>query len=157
MTINKLKSSPIEELHIKNDARLVDFAGWSMPVQFSSGIINEHISTRTSSGLFDISHMGQIAITGMDSCKLLESITPTDIKSIQPGRVRYSFILNEKGGIIDDLMITNEGESYYLVVNASRTENDLDEIFNVAKSFNDFATLKISSRSFSVRLALTTK
>ena len=146
MTINKLKSSPIEELHIKNNARLVDFAGWSMPVQFSSGIINEHISTRTSSGLFDISHMGQIAITGMDSCKLLESITPTDIKSIQPGRVRYSFILNEKGGIIDDLMITNEGESYYLVVNASRTKNDLDEIFNAAKSFKDISINHLHSK-----------
>ena len=146
MTIDKLKSSPLEELHIKNNARLVDFAGWSMPVQFSTGIINEHISTRTSSGLFDISHMGQIAITGMDSCKLLESITPSDIKSIQPGRVKYSFILNENGGIIDDLMITNEGESYYLVVNASRTENDLDEIFNVAKSFKDISINHLHSK-----------
>ena len=146
MTINKLKSSPIEELHIKNNARLVEFAGWSMPVQFSSGIINEHISTRTSSGLFDISHMGQISITGMDSCKLLESITPTDIKSIKPGRVKYSFILNKKGGVIDDLMITNEGESYYLVVNASRTQNDLDEIFDVAKSFKDIKIDHLQSK-----------
>ena len=97
MLENEIKSSPIEEIHSLNDAKFVDFAGWSMPIQFSDGIINEHISTRSSCGLFDISHMGQILIDGDESRLLLEKITPTDIGKIQTGKVRYIFIINNQG------------------------------------------------------------
>lgn len=137
MIDNSIKSSPIEELHRLNNAKLVDFAGWSMPIQYHSGIINEHVSTRNSCGLFDISHMGQILISGADSKALLEKITPSDIGKIKNGKVKYSFLLNNRGGIIDDLMITNEGDGYFLVVNASRTKEGLDEIENAAKSFSE--------------------
>ena len=75
MLENEIKSSPIEEIHSLNDAKFVNFAGWSMPIQFPNGIINEHISTRSSCGLFDISHMGQILIDGDESRLLLEKIT----------------------------------------------------------------------------------
>ena len=136
MLENEIKSSPIEEIHSLNDAKFVNFAGWSMPIQFPDGIINEHISTRSSCGLFDISHMGQILIDGEESRLLLEKITPTDISKIQTGKVRYSFLLNNEGGIIDDLMITNEGDCFYLVVNASRINEDLEEINKASKSFS---------------------
>ena len=136
MLENEIKSSPIEEIHSLNDAKFVNFAGWSMPIQFPDGIINEHISTRSSCGLFDISHMGQILIDGDESRLLLEKITPTDISKIQTGKVRYSFLLNNEGGIIDDLMITNEGDCFYLVVNASRINEDLEEINKASKSFS---------------------
>ena len=136
MLENEIKSSPIEEIHSLNDAKFVNFAGWSMPIQFPDGIINEHISTRSSCGLFDISHMGQILINGDESRLLLEKITPTDISKIQTGKVRYSFLLNNEGGIIDDLMITNEGDCFYLVVNASRINEDLEEINKASKSFS---------------------
>ena len=136
MLENEIKSSPIEEIHSLNDAKFVNFAGWSMPIQFRDGIINEHISTRTSCGLFDISHMGQILIDGDESRLLLEKITPTDIGKIKTGKVKYSFLLNNKGGIIDDLMITNEGDCFYLVVNASRINEDLEEINKASKSFS---------------------
>ena len=128
MLENEIKSSPIEEIHSLNDAKFVNFAGWSMPIQFPDGIINEHISTRSSCGLFDISHMGQILIDGDESRLLLEKITPTDIGKIQTGKVKYSFLLNNEGGIIDDLMITNEGNCFYLVVNASRINEDLEAV-----------------------------
>ena len=121
----QLKNSPLSELHIKHNAKLVNFAGWSMPVNFSSGIMQEHLSTRKSSGLFDISHMGQIIIKGEDGSKLLESITPTLVSSINKFKVKYSLFLNENGGIIDDLMITNAGDCFFVVVNASRTKDDL--------------------------------
>ena len=136
MLENEIKSSPIEEIHSLNDAKFVNFAGWSMPIQFPDGIINEHISTRSSCGLFDISHMGQILIDGDESRLLLEKITPTDIGKIQTGKVKYSFLLNNEGGIIDDLMITNEGNCFYLVVNASRINEDLEEINKASKSFS---------------------
>ena len=136
MLENEIKSSPIEEIHSLNDAKFVNFAGWSMPIQFPDGIINEHISTRSSCGLFDISHMGQILIDGDESRLLLEKITPTDIGKIQTGKVKYSFLLNNEGGIIDDLMITNEGDCFYLVVNASRINEDLEEINKASKSFS---------------------
>ncbi len=139
MIDKNIKSSPLEEFHKSNSAKFVEFAGWSMPIQYSSGIINEHISTRVSCGLFDISHMGQIFISGTDSKDLLEKITPTDIEKIKPGKVRYSFLLNNDGGIIDDLMITNEGEGYYLVVNASRVNEGIREIKNSSKVFSNIS------------------
>jgi len=137
MIEKNIRSSPLEEFHKINNAKLVEFAGWSMPIQYASGIINEHVSTRESCGLFDISHMGQIYVSGTDSKALLEKISPSDIEKIKPGRVKYSFLLNNDGGIIDDLMITNEGEGYYLVVNASRINESLSEIKNSSKSFSN--------------------
>ena len=117
----KLLKSPLEEFHKREKARMVNFSGWEMPVSYPNGIINEHIQTRESAGIFDISHMGQIVIKGPDSIKLLEEITPTHVGAMKPGKVKYSFFLQNDGGIIDDLMITNADGFYYLVVNASRT------------------------------------
>ena len=139
MIDKSIKFSPLEEFHKENSAKLVEFAGWSMPIQYTSGIINEHISTRESCGLFDISHMGQIFVSGNDSKDLLEKLTPSDIEKIKPGKVKYSFLLNNEGGIIDDLMITNEGEGYYLVVNASRINEGLSEIKKTSQAFSNIS------------------
>ena len=139
MIDKSIKFSPLEEFHKENSAKLIEFAGWSMPIQYTSGIINEHISTRESCGLFDISHMGQIFVSGNDSKDLLEKLTPSDIEKIKPGKVKYSFLLNNEGGIIDDLMITNEGEGYYLVVNASRINEGLSEIKKTSQAFSNIS------------------
>ena len=129
-----LKISSLEKIHKKYHAKMVDFAGWSMPINFPTGIIDEHLATRNSVGLFDISHMGQIIITGSDSCKILKEITPTNIDKLSTGKVKYSLLLNKSGGIIDDLMITNTGEGYYIVVNASRTQKDIELLKSVISS-----------------------
>ena len=115
--------------HQKHGGRLVDFAGWMLPVQYEAGIKAEHLATRSSAGLFDISHMGQVAIradAGMEAAaSFLEEILPMDLNTLKPGRTRYSLILDEKGGILDDLMVSRAEDHFFLVVNAARAEHDL--------------------------------
>ncbi|HIO39632.1 MAG TPA: glycine cleavage system aminomethyltransferase GcvT, partial [Rhodospirillales bacterium] len=97
-----------------NGGRMVAFAGWDMPVQYTSGIRAEHIATRQSCGLFDVSHMPQITLEGTGVEALLEKLTPTDVGAITEGRVRYSLFLNADGGILDDLMIARINNSLQL-------------------------------------------
>ena len=104
---------------------MVAFAGWDMPVQYTSGIKAEHIATRRSCGLFDVSHMAQITLEGAGTEALLEKLTPTDVGAITEGRVRYSLCLNADGGILDDLMIARINNSLQLVVNAGRATHDI--------------------------------
>jgi aminomethyltransferase len=103
---------------------MVPFAGYLMPIQYE-GIIAEHRWTRESAGLFDVSHMGQLTITGSDLDPALESLLPADLSLLKDGRLRYSLLLNEHGGIIDDLMATRRGDSFYLVVNGATKEGDI--------------------------------
>jgi aminomethyltransferase len=116
---------PLDGWHRARGARMVPFAGYHMPIQYE-GIIAEHLWTRQSAGLFDVSHMGQLVISGPDAAAELEKLLPGDIKELQPGRVRYSLLLNESGGILDDLMVTNLGDdSYYMVVNGATKWDDI--------------------------------
>jgi aminomethyltransferase len=123
-----LKRVPLHALHLALGARMVPFAGWSMPVQYPTGIIAEHNHTRASASLFDVSHMGQLELRGPDPAAALERLVPGDIRGLAVGRMRYTQLTNEKGGIIDDLMVTNAGDHLFLVINASRRDADLSHL-----------------------------
>lgn len=120
-----LKHTPLFALHTSLGARMVPFAGWSMPVQFPMGVKQEHLHTRSAAGLFDVSHMGQLRLTGDNLAASLESLVPADIIDLPEGKQKYSILTNDQGGIIDDLMITNYGDWFYLVVNAACREQDV--------------------------------
>ena len=124
-----LRHTPLYELHRARGARMVGFAGYDMPVQYPSGIIAEHLHTRAQAGLFDVSHMGQIRLRGADAARALEALVPGDLQALAPGRMRYTLLLNEAGGILDDLMVTRvpngAGDGLMLVVNAARKDADL--------------------------------
>jgi len=120
-----LRRTPLHGLHAALGARMVPFAGWEMPVQYPAGIIAEHEHTRGAASLFDVSHMGQVTIAGAGRAAALESLVPGDIAGLAPGRMRYTALTNDSGGIIDDLMVTNADSHLFLVVNASRREPDL--------------------------------
>jgi aminomethyltransferase len=120
-----LRRTPLYDLHRARGARMVAFAGYEMPVQYPSGIISEHLHTRTKAGLFDVSHMGHIALRGDSAAQALERLVPGDLQSLAPGRMRYTLLLDESGGILDDLMATRVAGGLALVVNASRKKTDL--------------------------------
>jgi aminomethyltransferase len=125
----ELKRTPLYELHVRLGARMVPFAGYDMPVQYPSGIIKEHLHTRAAAGLFDVSHMGQIALhprSGRieDVARALEALVPGDILGLPVGRQRYTMFTNAAGGVLDDLMVSNQGDRLMLVVNAARKEAD---------------------------------
>ena len=126
-----LKHTPLAALHAELGARMVPFAGWSMPVQYPAGVLAEHLHCRAEgkAALFDVSHMGQASLRGAGGDAALEALTPGDILGLKPGRQRYSVLTNEKGGIIDDLMIARLApDRLFLVVNASRAGIDLPHI-----------------------------
>lgn len=120
-----LARTPLHDLHIELGGRMVPFAGYEMPVQYPSGIIAEHKHTRGHAGLFDVSHMGQVRLTGADAAAALETLVPVDILGIAPLRQRYALFTNAAGGILDDLMVTNAGDSLFVVVNAGCKEQDI--------------------------------
>jgi aminomethyltransferase len=129
----KLARTPLYDLHASLCARMVDFAGYAMPVQYPSGIISEHLFTRERAGLFDVSHMGQAILAGPNAARRLETLVPGDIASLAPGRMRYTLLLKADGHILDDLMvtrITGEGgcERLFLVVNAATKKADFAHI-----------------------------
>ncbi|AIB11311.1 glycine cleavage system protein T [Azospirillum argentinense] len=119
------KKTPLHSLHLELKGKMVPFAGYDMPVQYPLGILKEHQHTRAKAGLFDVSHMGQVRLTGEDPAAALESLVPGDIKGLARGRMRYTLFLNEQGGILDDLMVTNAGDHLFLVVNAARKDHDV--------------------------------
>ena len=105
---------------------MVPFAGYEMPVQYE-GIIAEHLWTRSHAGLFDVSHMGQLLFHGPDLDRALETLLPGDLIGLKDGRLRYSMLLDEDGGIIDDLMATRRGDHFYLVVNGATKHGDIEQ------------------------------
>jgi aminomethyltransferase len=115
---------PLDGWHRARGARMVEFAGYAMPVQYE-GIIAEHLWTRESAGLFDVSHMGQLGVAGEGAAQALEALLPGDIQSLRPGRMRYSLLLAEDGGILDDLMVTFTGKDYAIVVNGAMKWDDI--------------------------------
>ncbi len=128
-----LKQTPLHDLHLSLGARMVPFAGYDMPVQYPAGVMKEHLFTRTSAGLFDVSHMGQVTIRPKsgrleDAALALERLVPVDVLGLAEGRQRYGLFTNENGGILDDLMIANRGDHLFLVVNASCKEADFTHL-----------------------------
>ena len=130
MTDETLKSTPLHALHVALGAKMVPFAGYDMPVNYPLGVLKEHLHTRTQAGLFDVSHMGQGTLTGKDVAAALETLVPGDIVGLAPGQIRYTLLLNDQGGIIDDLMVTKAAlpDTLYLVVNAACKDADFAHI-----------------------------
>ena len=118
----------LEKFHQERGAKIVPFAGYAMPVHYSSGIIAEHLHTRKAATLFDITHMGQALLKGLDSAKALESLAPSNFGELAPWEMRYTVLTNDKGGILDDLMVTNFGSSFFLIVNGAVKNADFSYI-----------------------------
>jgi aminomethyltransferase len=124
-----LQRTPLHALHLALGGKMVPFAGYDMPVQYAAGVLREHLHTRASAGLFDVSHMGQIALRPKsgkveDAALALERLVPQDIAAIAPGRQRYAQFTNETGGILDDLIVANFGSHLFVVVNAACKSED---------------------------------
>jgi aminomethyltransferase len=119
-----LKRTPLHDLHVELGAKMVEFAGYAMPVNYPEGILAEHRQCRTAAALFDVSHMGQIRLIGSDAARALESLVPADVVDLGPHKQRYTFFTNSQGGILDDFMITRREADLMLVVNASCKEAD---------------------------------
>ena len=121
----KLQRTPLYDLHRELGGKLVPFAGYEMPVQYPAGIMAEHLHTRAAAGLFDVSHMGQLRLRGADAAAALETLVPGELQALKPGRTRYTLFTNERGGILDDLMVTNAGDHLFVIVNASCKAADI--------------------------------
>ena len=133
-----LKTTPLYKIHNNNAAKLVSFAGYYLPIQYGNGIIAEHNHTRKAASVFDVSHMGQIKISGPMIHDALEKILPISFSRIAPGQIKYTQFINKEGKIIDDLMIHRsfEDNQIWLVVNADCTEKDLDHLYsNLNRSY----------------------
>ena len=128
---SELISTPLHALHVELGARMVPFAGYAMPVQYPAGILAEHLHTRQSAGLFDISHMGQVALRGDAAAAALETLVPMDIQGLAEGKQRYALFTNAQGGILDDLMVIprqradGSGQELFLIVNAACKAQDI--------------------------------
>ncbi|MHA3050924.1 glycine cleavage system aminomethyltransferase GcvT [Acinetobacter sp. ANC 4640] len=124
--MSELKNTPLAALHIEHGAKMVPFAGYNMPVQYTAGVLKEHLHTREHAGLFDVSHMGQVFLRGENAARALESLVPVDIVDLPEGMQRYALFTNPQGGILDDLMVARlSQDELYLVVNAACKEQDL--------------------------------
>ncbi|TXI65943.1 MAG: glycine cleavage system aminomethyltransferase GcvT [Limnohabitans sp.] len=126
-----LLTTPLNALHLELGARMVPFAGYSMPVQYQGpgmGLVAEHHHTRTAAGLFDVSHMGQLRLVGPDAAAAFESLMPVDVIGLGLHKQRYGLLLNDEGGIIDDLMFVNRGEDIFVIVNGACKHGDLAHI-----------------------------
>jgi aminomethyltransferase len=123
-----LLNTPLNALHIELGARMVPFAGYSMPVQYPMGLMAEHYHTRAEAGLFDVSHMGQLRLVGPDAAAAFESLMPIDVIDLPVGKQRYGLLLTDEGTIIDDLMFVNRGTDIFVIVNGACKVNDIAHI-----------------------------
>lgn len=125
MTISnetELKKTPLYDRHVQKGGKVVDFAGWALPIQYTS-IMEEHLAVRNHVGIFDVSHLGEISVKGPNAFQFLQKIVPTDLSPLQKNRIQYSIVLNEKGGIKDDILIYKESDdAFYLVINAGNID-----------------------------------
>jgi len=130
-TASELQHTPLHALHLELGARMVPFAGYSMPVQYQGpglGLMAEHLHTRAAAGLFDVSHMGQLRLVGPDAAAAFETLMPVDVVGLGAGKQRYGLLLNDEGGIIDDLMFVNRGDDIFVIVNGACKHGDLAHI-----------------------------
>ena len=123
--MSELLETPLHDLHVALGAKMVPFAGYSMPVQYPLGVMKEHIQTRERAGLFDVSHMGQVKVSGAGAAAALERLIPVDIEGLGLDRQRYGMFTNAAGGIMDDLMLANRGDHIFIVVNAACKDADI--------------------------------
>ena len=130
MTISPepLLKTPLNDLHVALGARMVPFAGYSMPVQYPAGLMAEHHHTRNAAGLFDVSHMGQLRLVGADAAAAFESLIPVDVIDLAVGKQRYGLLLNDQGGIIDDLMFFMREADVFVIVNGACKVGDIAHI-----------------------------
>jgi aminomethyltransferase len=149
--MNELKRTPLRDFHAAHGARLVDFAGWEMPVQYRS-ILEEHKAVRRAAGLFDVSHMGEVDVHGPDAGKFLNHLVTNDVTKLFPGRVLYSPMCYPSGGVVDDLLVYMKGENdYFLCINAGNIDKDVAWIREQVGTFDvtitdrsaDFALLAV--------------
>ena len=134
--MSDLKRTPLRDFHAAHGARLVDFAGWEMPVQYRS-ILEEHKAVRRTAGLFDVSHMGEVDVRGPEAGKFLNHLVTNDVAKLFPGRVLYSPMCYPEGGVVDDLLVYMRGaDDYFLCINAGNIEKDLAWIRGQAAAFN---------------------
>ena len=135
------RPTPLRDFHIARGARLTDFAGWELPLQYKDGgFIAEHLAVREAAGFFDVSHMGQASVVGKDAAAALSRLLPADIDGMTPGQSKYTQLLNDNGGIVDDLIVGRETDGFFVVVNASRKEIDFDLM---EKTFSQFADAQL--------------
>lgn len=149
-----LKRTPLHGLHCALGASMAPFAGYDMPVHYPMGVMEEHIHTRRRAGLFDISHMGQVRLVASGADHLMEQITPGDIVGLAPGRLRYTFLMKENGGIYDDLMVTRpevtdsaSSDTLYLVLNAAFQEKDVVIMEHAFSDVEGVALIKEDDRA----------
>jgi aminomethyltransferase len=121
----ELLKTPLHALHVELGARMVPFAGYSMPVQYPAGLMAEHVHTRASAGLFDVSHMGQLRLAGPDAAAAFESLMPVDVIGLGVNKQRYGLLLTDEGTIIDDLMFVNRGDHLFVIVNGACKVGDI--------------------------------
>jgi aminomethyltransferase len=125
----ELKKTPLNAAHRRMGGRMVDFGGWEMPVQYPTGTIEEHLRTRTHAGLFDVSHMGEIDVSGPDAIAFINYITSNDVSKLIDGQAQYSALTTTQGTVIDDLLVYRFApDQFMLVVNAGTTDKDWDWI-----------------------------
>src|SRR6478735_2536245 len=129
MSSNELKQTPLYQAHLDLGGKMVDFGGWNMPVQYTAGVIEEHMRTRTRCGLFDVSHMGEIWVEGEDAIPFVNRLTTNDVTALVNGQAQYSALTNDEGGVVDDLLVYRFApEKLLLVVNAGTTDKDWEWI-----------------------------
>jgi len=129
MSTENLKKTPLNEAHRALGGKMVDFGGWDMPVQYEAGVIAEHLATREKAGLFDVSHMGEIWVEGEDAIRFVNRLTTNDVTKLTDGQAHYSALTNERGGVVDDLLVYRfDQDKLLLVVNAATTDKDWDWI-----------------------------
>lgn len=145
----QLKHTPLFEEHEKLGAKIVAFAGFEMPVQYPSGILEEHRAVREKAGLFDVSHMGEIEISGRDALALAQYATTNDVSALQVGQAQYSVMCREDGGALDDCIVYRFPDRYMIVVNASNREKDRDWLEHLARRFG---SVDVTDRSDEVGL-----
>ncbi|MFK5977679.1 MAG: glycine cleavage system aminomethyltransferase GcvT [Rhizobiaceae bacterium] len=120
--------TPLYDLHVELGGKMVEFAGWEMPVSYPLGTMGEHNQCREKAALFDVSHMGQVELRGDDVAKKLEALVPSNIDGLPVGKARYTFFTNPQGGIMDDLIVSNADDHLFVVVNASMREQDINHM-----------------------------
>ena len=124
---NEVKRTPLYDLHLRSGARMVEFAGWEMPLSYTD-IVQEHLNVRQKAGIFDLSHMGEIEVWGKDGLKIIQNLTTNDASLLDVGGVQYTLMLYPDGGVVDDLLVYRLEDHYMLVVNAANTLKDLEWI-----------------------------
>lgn len=143
---SSLKHTPLYSIHVELGAKIVPFAGWNMPIQYA-GLMQEHLAVRKSCGIFDVSHMGEVEVTGKDAEAFLQNLIPNDVTRLQDESVLYSPMCYENGGVVDDLLVYRIAQDrYMLCINASNTDKDFEWIVQNSKAF-DVEVVNVSDRT----------